>query len=207
MQRILVLSPHPDDGEIGCGGTISRFIQEGKTVYHALFCAAENVGLEVVSKDLRYEEFDRANNALGISPHGRLHYDFTHRRLSDDRQKILRIMLDFKDMFNPDLVLLPCPNDIHQDHKVISEEGIRAFKKTNLWGYEMLWNNLSFNTHTFVKLELRHVIKKEAAIHEYKSQKHRDYFNNDFVSNLARARGIQIGFEYAEVFEHIRGVI
>jgi LmbE family N-acetylglucosaminyl deacetylase len=204
---VLILSPHPDDGEIGCGGTIARFIEEEKTVYHALFCAAENVGVEAVSKDQRYEEFRAANEMMGIEFHNTYIRDFPHRELHTRRQDILQTMLDLKVRVDPDLVLMPCPDDLHQDHRTIATEGVRAFKKCNLWGYEMLWNNLTFHTHNFVRLQLRHVIKKNKVIHEYKTQKHRDYFNDGFVESLAQARGTQIGFEYAEVFEHIRGVI
>lgn len=40
-ERILVLSPHPDDAELGCGGTIARFREEGKEVYVVVFTAAD----------------------------------------------------------------------------------------------------------------------------------------------------------------------
>ena len=39
--RVLVLAPHTDDGEFGCGGTISRFVQEGKEIFYAAFSTAE----------------------------------------------------------------------------------------------------------------------------------------------------------------------
>ena len=42
--RVLVLAPHTDDGELGCGGTISRMVEEGREVYYAAFStAAESV--------------------------------------------------------------------------------------------------------------------------------------------------------------------
>jgi len=204
MQKILVLSPHPDDGEIGCGGTMARFLEEGKEVVHVLFCAAENIGREKVPKEGRFDEFENACDFMGTEYEW---YDFPHRRLSEERQNILELMVGIGEQHDPDLVLIPCPTDLHQDHKVIAEEGLRAFKRRNVWGYEMLWNNLTFKTHTFVGLEKRHVEKKESAILKYESQKHRDYINGNFIESLARARGVQIGSKYAEVFEHIRGVI
>jgi len=33
MDRVLILAPHTDDGEFGCGGSVARFIGEGKEVY------------------------------------------------------------------------------------------------------------------------------------------------------------------------------
>ena len=39
--RILVLAPHTDDGEFGCGGSIARFASEGNEVHYVAFSAAE----------------------------------------------------------------------------------------------------------------------------------------------------------------------
>lgn len=44
--NILVLAPHTDDGELGLGGTIHRFISMGKNVYYAAFSTAEQFVLE-----------------------------------------------------------------------------------------------------------------------------------------------------------------
>ena len=41
MEKILILAPHTDDGELGCGGSIARFIEEGKDVYYVAFSTAE----------------------------------------------------------------------------------------------------------------------------------------------------------------------
>ena len=107
----------------------------------------------------------------------------------------------------PTLVFLPSPTDIHQDHQVISEEGIRAFKHVSILGYEMPWNNLSFNTRSFIRLEDKYLEKKVEALKEYNSQAHRTYLNENFIKSLATTRGVQIGVRYAEVFEVIRWII
>ena len=44
---------------------------------------------------------------------------------------------------------MPAYNDVHQDHKVIYEEGVRAFKNTSIFLYEMPWNNLNFKNQVF----------------------------------------------------------
>ena len=41
MEKILILAPHTDDGELGCGGSIARFIEDGQDVYYAAFSTAE----------------------------------------------------------------------------------------------------------------------------------------------------------------------
>ncbi len=99
---------------------------------------------------------------------------------------------------------MPSVNDIHQDHFTISNEGIRAFKFSTIFCYELIWNNFTFNTTCFFQLEEFHLIKKIEALNEYKSQGHRYYVNEEFIRSLATVRGVQIGTKYAEVFEIIR---
>ena len=51
------------------------------------------------------------------------------------------------------------------------------------------------------------VLNKVNALKEYKSQAHRSYADEDFIRSLARIRGVQIGAQYAEVFEMVRWII
>ena len=109
-----------------------------------------------------------------------------------------------KKKLQPDLVFIPCSSDLHQDHKTIHEEGIRAFKYNCLLGYEMPWNNFGFTSFVYVSLNEKHVQKKIGALELYKTQQHRSYSNNDFVVSLAKMRGGQIQKKFAESFELIR---
>ena len=116
-------------------------------------------------------------------------------------------LISHRKQLQPDLVLMPSLNDIHQDHSTIAEEGLRAFKNTTILGYELIWNNLTFNTTSFVKLDKKYIQAKCDALKEYKSQGERDYMSEDFIFSLAKTRGIQIGCKYAESFEVIRWVM
>ena len=40
IQTVIILAPHTDDAELGCGGTIARFLEEGKKMYVAAFSTA-----------------------------------------------------------------------------------------------------------------------------------------------------------------------
>ena len=107
----------------------------------------------------------------------------------------------------PELVLVPSVHDIHQDHGTIANEAIRAFKNVSMLGYEMPWNNLSFETTSFVLLDEADVARKIEALSCYESQRNRPYASADFLRSLARTRGTQIGTTYAEAFQVIRWVI
>jgi LmbE family N-acetylglucosaminyl deacetylase len=107
----------------------------------------------------------------------------------------------------PDVVFMPSENDIHQDHRVIAEEGLRAFKKTTILCYELPWNNLNFTNTCFIRFGEAELDQKVKAMGCYKSQQGKGYASEEFIRALALTRGTQIGVRYAEVFEVLRLVI
>lgn len=205
FQNVLVLAPHTDDGELGVGGTISKLIENGANITYVAFSIAEESVPEGLPKDILKTEVEEATKRLGIQ--NLIVYRYKVRKLNYARQEILEDLIGLKKENTYDLVLLPCLKDIHQDHKTIAEEGVRAFKRTTILGYELIWNNLSFDTQCFIKLDKSHVDSKVNALKAYKSQGFRDYLSEDFIFSLARVRGVQIGTEYAESLEVVRLVI
>jgi LmbE family N-acetylglucosaminyl deacetylase len=105
------------------------------------------------------------------------------------------------------MVLMPSLGDIHQDHETIAREGMRAFKRTTLLGYEIPWNCFAFRRDAYVALEPRHLDAKVTALGHYRSQQHRNYANEEYIRNLARTHGIESGRELAEVFEVYRWIL
>jgi len=207
FSRILILAPHTDDGEFGCGGSISKWMDEGEEVYYVAFSSAEKSVPQGMPKDILKKEVQEATKVLGIPADSLILFDYSVREFPAYRQQILEDMIRLGNELKPELVLLPSTTDTHQDHQTISQEGFRAFKKISMIGYEMPYNNLNFSTNLFVALEERHVNRKVEALRCYKSQFGRIYATEDFVRSLARVRGAQIGIKYAEVFEVIRWVI
>jgi LmbE family N-acetylglucosaminyl deacetylase len=205
-RRILVLAPHTDDGEFGCGGSISRYLAEGDEVFYVAFSAAEKSLPPECPSDTLRNEVKEATRVLGICECNLRILDYPVRDFPQYRQQILEDMLRIKSEIEPDLVLLPSLNDTHQDHQVVSQEGFRAFKTTSMLGYELPWNNLSFQTNFFVCLETPHIEQKISALRCYRSQANRPYASAEFIRSLAITRGTQIGSTYAEVFESIRWV-
>lgn len=206
-QKILILAPHPDDGEFGCGGTIAKFVEEGREVYYATFSPAEESVPEGLPGDVLFRELQDAGKILGIKPDNVLIYKYPVRKLALHRQDILEDLVKLKNDLEPDLVLMPSSHDLHQDHATVAQEGLRAFKFTSILGYEMPWNNVSFTTTAFIYLDEEQVEKKLAAVKCYLSQTGRKYAHRDFIYGLAKTRGIQIGVDFAETFEVVRWVI
>lgn len=207
FQDVYVLAPHTDDGELGAGATISKLIESGANVYYFAFSTAETSVPEGFPKDILKTEVIDATDKLGIAKENVIIYNYEVRKLNYVRQEILEDLIKHKRKLKPDLVFMPSLNDIHQDHRTIAEEGLRAFKNCTILGYELIWNNLTFNTTSFIQLEKKHIQAKCNALKAYKSQKNRDYMSEEFIFSLARTRGVQIGTQYAESFEVIRWVI
>ena len=204
---ILILAPHTDDGELGCGATIARYIEEGKEVYYVAFSICEESVPSGYPENILETEVKNATEALGIKQENLIIYKFKVRRFPEFRQEILEELVNLKNQINPDLVFMPSSFDVHQDHKTIFEEGRRAFKNTSLLGYEFMWNNFSFHSTCSIVVQERHLEKKLKALKQYESQQHRFYARENMVYGLANFRGLQISQEYVEAFEVIRWII
>jgi N-acetylglucosamine malate deacetylase 1 len=206
MQRILVLAPHTDDAELGCGGTIARFVEEGRKVFVAAFSTAEESLPSGMSPDTLKREFLEAMPLLGVPVPQLTVFDFQVRRLGYHRQDVLEKIVVLRREIAPDLVLLPSGHDLHQDHQVVFAEGLRAFKDMSVMGYELPWNHIDFSAQAFFALERRHIEKKWTALKSYRSQLdlERLYFKQEFIEGIARVRGAQVRAEWAEAFEVLR---
>ena len=64
--NVLILAPHTDDGELGCGGTISRLLEEGNEVFYLAFSICEESVPEGFPKNALETEVKKATAHLGI---------------------------------------------------------------------------------------------------------------------------------------------
>lgn len=197
--KILVLAPHTDDAELGCGGVISKM-----SVVHDVKVIAFSyapLGPEYQSGNVA-DEFKASMEILNVVDAKVL--DYSPRTFPQHRQKILDYLWTLRNDYMPDVVFVPMRGDIHQDHQVVTEEAIRAFKHNTIFGYEMPWNNPTPSLNTFIHLSKANLLQKEKAIRQYKSQEGRVFFGDSYMSALARIRGGTAGTSYAEAFEAIR---
>jgi LmbE family N-acetylglucosaminyl deacetylase len=207
FKKVLVLAPHTDDGELGCGGTINKLVTSGSEVFYAAFSACEQSVLPEFPSDILITEVKAATKVLGIKKENLFLFDYEVRTFNYHRQAILDDILILKNQIQPDLIFIPSLNDIHQDHFTIANEGVRAFKWSTILCYELPWNNFNFNTSCFVSLNDEHMDAKLNALSFYESQKHRPYADEDFIRGLAKTRGVQSGNKWAETFEIIRWML
>ena len=204
ISNILILAPHTDDGEFGCGGSITKFINEGRNVYYAAFSLAEDSVPPSFAKNILETEVKAATKELGIKHENLLIYRYRVRHFAEHRQEILEDLVKLNKDINPDLIFMPSLQDLHQDHTTIAKEGLRAFKKKSILCYELPWNNITFSTNCFITFGIKELNLKIKALNCYNSQKGRNYASDEFIKSLAITRGTQISEKYAEVFEVIR---
>lgn len=202
---ILVLSPHTDDAELGCGATISRLVREGNKVRVAVFSMCKESLPKGLLPDTLKTECIESLMSLGVLEEDILFYDYQVRVFNYSRQSILDEMIVLKKRLEPKLVFIPSVDDYHQDHKTIADEAVRCFKNNcSVLSYELIWNNTSFKNQIYYDLLEQDVLNKITALSKYETQKNRIYFQNNFIQSLATVRGAQNGVRYAEVFEVIR---
>jgi N-acetylglucosamine malate deacetylase 1 len=205
-QRALVLAPHTDDGEFGCGGTMARLVEGGAEVRYVAFSIATRSLPEGFAADTLAREVCEATAELGIPESNLTVHDFEVRTFPTHRQDILELLVGLWEEWQPDVVFQPSVHDVHQDHQVVAAEGLRAFKRTTILGYEIPWNNYDFAYQAYIALERPHLERKTAALAKYASQQHRRYSDPEYIWNVARTHGINVNREYAEVFEVYRVV-
>jgi N-acetylglucosamine malate deacetylase 1 len=206
FKSLLVLAPHTDDAELGCGASLARFLEEGTRIHVAAFCRAEDSLPQGAPSDMLELEFRTSMKRMGIPDDGVTVFRYPVRRFPGHRQEILEDLIKLRRAVQPEAVFVPSGTDKHQDHQVIHAEAVRAFKDITIWGYELPWNHVDFSAEAFVTLEPRHLEKKWEAMQAYESQIKlaRPYFTREFVFGLGCVRGTQVKAAYAEAYEVVR---
>ncbi len=207
LRKILVLSAHTDDAELGCGASISKWIEKGHEVFYLAFSAAEESVPNGYPKNVLRKEVLAATAQLGIKTENVDVRAYPVRRFPEFRQNILDDLIKVRTEIHPDLILLPSQHDVHQDHQVIRSEGGRAFKFYSMVSYELPWNCMEFENTCYLPLTAKHMNDKCNALQCYETQQGRPYFRKEFIYSLSTMRGMQINTQFAECFETIRWIM
>lgn len=190
MSRYLFIGAHVDDIELSCGGTIAKLKDQGHIINILTFSKIFNgVNLEHEWKE----------SMKLIQPETSTLYDYPVRHFKEYRQLILDILIGLKGF---DYIFTHSAQDFHQDHSVIGEESIRAFRTENLLAYKGEWNG-ELNKNYFVHLDERILYKKMLYLDCYESQEQREYMMSDSVYATALTNGLKCKTKYAEAFEVI----
>src|SRR3954464_15967892 len=128
-RRALVLAPHTDDGEFGCGGTMARLIDAGCEVRYVAFSIATRSLPEGFPPDTLAREVREATSELGIPPEQLTVHDFDVFAIPEHRQGILELLVAMWEEWRPDVVSQAWLHDVHQDHKRVRPKGLAASER------------------------------------------------------------------------------
>jgi LmbE family N-acetylglucosaminyl deacetylase len=199
---VLAIGAHPDDIELGAGGTLLRLAESQPGVrarYVVLTGTAE-----------RHAEARQA--AAAFLPHSdvtiELH-DLPEGRLPAAWEQVKEILESVRRSYEPDLVLAPWSTDAHQDHRVIAQIVPTVFRDHLYLGYEVpKWDGDLGRPSTYVPLSAGLARRKVELLHKcFGSQRHRDWWDEEVFLGLARLRGMECRAAYAEAFNCAKAVI
>jgi len=191
--RVLIISPHPDDGILGMGATIAKLLEQGAEIKYLI--------LSWAGQGFNKEEIKNSLNTLGIKESQQVLLNYEVRNFTYFASAIRQEFINIRESFKPEEIYVHNSHDFHQDHEICSREALRAFREEKLFGYVLPWNLREVKFDMFHKVEEKHLQKKLDAAKALISQQTRFYYNPERIKALAKAMGLFRRKELAEAFE------
>ncbi|MEA5463761.1 PIG-L deacetylase family protein [Leptothoe sp. PORK10 BA2] len=198
FRRILCLGAHSDDIEIGCGGTILKMMEQ--------FQDAEVCWVVFSADGHREKEALASANSFLEKAHKKtiIIQQFRERFFPYIGIEIKEFFDQLSKDFSPDLILTHYRNDLHQDHRLISELTWNAFRNHMILEYEIpKYDGDLGNPNFFVHLDESLYQRKVAYLMQhFQTQSNKQWFDEETFSSILRLRGIESNApdKYAEAF-------
>ena len=186
-RKVLCLGAHCDDIEIGCGGTILRWLAEQPAMdfYWVVFSSDRERRKEALRSS---EAFLRGARKKKICVE-----DFRNGFFPYIATDIKDYFEDLKQRFSPDIVLTHCRDDRHQDHRLLSDLTWNTFRQHTILEYEIpKYDGDLGQPNLFVHLDeqvCRHKVRN--LLEFFKSQRDKHWFTEDALRALLRLRGVE----------------
>lgn len=194
--KILFLGAHSDDIEIGCGAVILQLAQN--------FPETEMHWVVFSSDETRTEE---TQTAARLFAGEQISVSCKHFRNSFFPAEFARIKEFFekiKQDIDPDVIFTHYGDDLHQDHRIISELTWNTFRSHLIFEYEIPKYDSDLGNPSVFLPVTKSVAEQKAKIimDAFISQHHRQWFSSDTFLSLLRLRGIQCNAPdgYAEAY-------
>jgi LmbE family N-acetylglucosaminyl deacetylase len=185
--RILCLGAHCDDIEVGCGGTILKLIEEYGNIQFKwiAFSSTEERAAEALTSSDRF--------LAGVIEKNVVIRDFRDGFLPYVGGVVKDCFEDLKSSFSPDLIFTHYRNDLHQDHRLISELTWNTFRDHLILEYEIPKFDGDLGTpNCYVHMSETLCRKKtEILLGSFPSQRGKHWFTEDTFVALMRLRGVE----------------
>ena len=197
-KKILALGAHADDIEIGCGGTILRFLDENpatEVVWVVLGASGQRRTEAVESAHLFLANARRKEVVVKEFRDGYFPYVGT---------EIKDFFEDLKRKYVPDLILTHYRNDLHQDHRLVSELTWNTFRNHLILEYEIVKYDADLGAPNFFVHLTESIARKkiQTIVGCFNSQRDKSWFTEDVFSSILRLRGVESNApdKYAEAY-------
>jgi len=197
IKRLLCIGAHPDDIELGAGGTVMRLVAQnpGLHIRWVVLCGADPVRAEEARKAAALFTAGAADVCVEI-------HSFKDAFLPWQGERVKKVFEALKGDFRPDLILTHYEQDRHQDHRLISQLSWNTWRDHVIFEYEIQkWDGDLGQPNVFVPLAEELSQRKAKQVYEsYLSQRSRHWFTEDTFKALMRVRGVECNCDYAEGF-------
>lgn len=196
---VLVVGAHPDDAEIGCGGTLLQLARRwpGLRVAVVLLTGTPERTAEArAACDLFLPGCD-VNFSTSALPDGRLPSVW-----GEVKQSLEDVAGRLAAAGGVDVVLAPTLDDAHQDHRLVAELVPTVWRDHLVLGYEIpKWDGDLGRPQLYVPMDDDLAREKVRLLGKaYPSQAGRDWWDDETFLGLARLRGVECRSRYAEAF-------
>jgi len=198
-RRVCFIGAHPDDIELGCGALIAHISPLTEVLCVTLSDNKKNPELQALA-----EEHYKSMAVLGVPRQNVIIADFETRRFQHLRQEILEFIIQLNRTYRPDIVFCHTRADIHQDHATVTEETLRAFRGTTVFGFDVIRSSYGFFPNFLVEVSEQDVELKLKALAEYKTYEEKYYFKPEITRATLIRHGALAERPYAEGFDILR---
>ena len=207
QRRVLFIGAHPDDVELGCGGTIIRHIEKGDNVFILILSKGENG--QNGRRINRINESIKGLCSVGVKKSNIKILNFSDTNFSKEKDAIFQEIENLCKLKKIDRVYTHTNKESHQDHVTIHEETLRAARNiSDILVYESNAYTSPYFSPNFFIIISKIINQKINLIKNHCSQSGKEYIKIKNIKALAKVRGHQSRMgEYAEGFEVIRIVI
>jgi len=210
--RVLAVGAHPDDVELGLGGSIARHRDEGDEVFVLVLSRGEKgvkdtIGpvdpsererLEIKGR-IREKETKNALRILGVEEEHVKVLGLPDDGIQPTEETIEKVLRHVREI-SPEIIYTHFPEDLHRDHVSTSIITLHAGRNVrNLIFYESPSTCTNFSPNFFINIS-DYITKKLEALRMHETQKEKPYMEKDVILSRARFRGFQAGVLYAEAF-------
>ena len=219
--RILAIGCHPDDLEIGCYGTLAKYVRLGHEV-SVCHVANGNLGhVEIMPDELRkmrFEEAEEASHIIGAKKHYCV--DIGDLYVTAENDELVRRLAAVVREAQPELIITHSDHDYMNDHMQTYYAALRASFAASLPHFDLTATTpvsptcpiyhmdpvagTGFIPTEYVDISDTIELKLKAlACHHTQIDWMRDHDHIDFlefVRTCSRVRGFQSGVDYAEGF-------